>query len=174
MYPKDLCPLPGEVSNLQQISLIRCLDIVVFFTEFSQQCQNSTQDESRVTERREVNEDCSQRPQERPCSRPITRRGETCVYLDGFITDIRKQFYFTEGRGWHERVSSKRGFHYPGNGYTKVSGLALPKCSFLFQTVWVKVCPSRPGERNATHRLGCLCHTDTLARACMFLHIRVS
>lgn len=27
----------------------------------------------------------------RPCSWPITWRGERCVYLNGVITDIRKQ-----------------------------------------------------------------------------------
>lgn len=38
--------------------------------------------------------------------------------------------------------------------YKLVSRLALPKCSFLFQTVQVKLCSSRMGERNSTHHLG--------------------
>lgn len=39
--------------------------LLFFLTELSQQCQNSTQYESRMTERLEVNEDCRWKPQEK-------------------------------------------------------------------------------------------------------------
>lgn len=53
--------------------------------------------------------------------------------------------------------------------YKLVSRLALPKCSFLFQTVQVKFCSSRLGERNATHHWAAwyLPETDTDTGMCV-------
>lgn len=53
--------------------------------------------------------------------------------------------------------------------YKLVSRLALPKCSFIFQTVQVKFCSSRLGERNATHHWAAwyLPETDTDTGMCV-------
>lgn len=94
--------------------------LLLFVTEFSQQCQNSAQHASGGTESVEVSGDGGRRPQGAHPTPGLQTGQERDVVIQKVLLCPRVQvleteFYFAERRGWCEHVRFRRGIHGPGH-----------------------------------------------------------